>query len=302
MKKKTGKKFEKLAESIFSKLIKNPNYERVEHNVLLNGVDGERQIDVLVTSQSVGIEFKTIIECRDYNKKLSISNIDGFHSKLLDVNANKGILISRKGFSSKSISKAKRLGITLCTADETEEDNWESIIDLPILFEEIHLVDLELKVTLDVNRTIHVHRDSILEINGQDMVELIRRKWSNDEFQIDYENNEQILTFPELSKPYTIKTKEVEKFELMDLQITCNIDRLFYLTSTSKLKNTQILDNITEGKRQIFVDVNSLRDTNLNVQKISREQLKQLPTNYPRIRILPHLNLEKNNFVAERQD
>src|SRR5690606_23782735 len=113
---------------IFKKLIKNPAYENVEHNVKLNGSDGTRQIDVLVSSESVGIKFLTIIECRDFKNKLSISSIDGFHSKLVDVKANKGIIISRKGFSSKAISKAKRLGISLCTADETEKEGWQSLI------------------------------------------------------------------------------------------------------------------------------------------------------------------------------
>ena len=182
MKKKTGKKFEKLAESIFKQLIKNPNYETVEHNVLLDGADGKRQFDVIVKSENVGINILTVIECKDYNKKVPISIIDEFHSKLLDVNANKGIVISRKGFSSKAISKAKRLGITLCIADETENDNWQSILDLPIVLEEIHLIHLNINVQVRSDSEPTIDFDSIIKINDQNLVELIKSKWKNNEF------------------------------------------------------------------------------------------------------------------------
>jgi hypothetical protein len=55
-KKNTGLEFEKLAESIFNKLIKNPKYEKVEHNIKLEGADGLRQIDVLISNETIGIK------------------------------------------------------------------------------------------------------------------------------------------------------------------------------------------------------------------------------------------------------
>lgn len=302
MKKKTGKKFEKLAESIFKKLIKNPEYEFVEQNILLDGADGKRQIDVLVRYESLGIETITVIECKDYNKKIPISIIDEFHSKLLDVRANKGIIVSRKGFSSMSISKAKRLGISLCTADETENDNWESIIDLPLVFEEIHLIDLNVLVHIESDGDLRIDIDSLTKINDKNLIELIQGKWRNNEFQLNFDKKVQILTFPELSKPYKVKTKDDKIYELLNLEISCNTRRYYYLTSTSKLKNTQILDYITEGKQMIFIDVNSLKDTGLKVQKISISELKQLPSKYGQIRILPPLNLLPNNFTSKKID
>lgn len=300
MKKKTGKKFEKLTESIFKKLIKNTEFERVEHNVMLEGADGKRQIDVLVTSESIGIEFITVIECKDYNKKISISTLDGFHSKLVDVKANKGILISRKGFSSKAISKAKRLGITLCTADETENENWESLIDLPVILEEIHLIDLNLESRFTFPREMTVDLESFIEINGHNMVELIQNKWKRNEFDIDYDQKDQKLTFPELEKPYTVKNSAGEKFEIESLEILCNIRRFYFLTSTSKMRNTQILDYIIEGKRLIWIDVNSLSDTDLKIQKISGRELNQLGQDFLKIRILPHIDLKPENMAIRK--
>lgn len=296
MKNNTGKKFEKLAESIFKKLVRNPEFEKVEHNVMLDGEDGKRQIDVLVKSETVGQTLITAIECRDYNKKLSVSNIDGFHSKLLDIRANKGILISRKGFSSKSISKAKRLGITLCTADETEEENWESIIDLPVILEELHLVDFNINVKYSNRFEEKINVDNILQINGLNLVELIKNKWKNDEFELAYDIDTQSFKFPEFNDSLITKTKKGEEFPIISLTITAKIKKDLYLTSTSKLRNTQILDNITDGKRTVFIDVNSVTDKNLAVQPISRSSLGNLPDNWLKIRLLPHLNLTKENF------
>lgn len=302
VKKKTRKKFEKLAESIFKQLIKNPEYETVEHNVQLDGADGKRQFDVIVKSENVGINILTVIECKDYNKKVPISIIDEFHSKLLDVNANKGIVISRKGFSSKAISKAKRLGITLCIADETENDNWQSIVDLPIVLEEIHLIHLNINVQVRSDSEPTIDFDSIIKINDQNLVELIKSKWKNNEFDLNFDTKEQILKFPELKKPHKIRTKNNEFFELENLEINCNTKRFYFVTSTSKLKNTQILDYIIEGKQMIFVDINSLKDSSLNLQKISKQDLKNIPSNYGQIRVLPPLDLQPSNFLARKID
>lgn len=295
MNKKTGKKFEKLAESIFQKLVKNPDFEKVEHNVMFDGADGKRQIDVLVRSETCGMDLTTVIECKDYNKKIPVSVVDGFHSKLMDINANKGILISRKGFSSKTISKANRLGITLCTADETEAENWKSIIDLPVILEELHLIDFNINVKYSSAFETKINIDSVLQINGVNLVELIKNKWRKDQFEEAYDKESNTFKFRELQEPFSSKTIENKEFPILSLDITAKIRRDLFLTTTSKLKNTQILDNITDGKKHIFIDVNSVTDKNLQVKRITRGHLKNFP-NWPMIRLLPHLNITKNNF------
>ncbi|WP_372919796.1 restriction endonuclease [Salegentibacter sp.] len=296
MKKKTGKNFEKLAESIFKKLVKNPEFEKVEHNVLIEGPDGKRQIDVLVKSETVGQTLFTAIECKDYNRKLSVSVLDAFHSKLRDINANKGILISRNGFSSQVISKAKRKGITLCTADETENENWESIIDLPIILEELHLLDFNINIKYSSLFESKINIDSILQINGLEVVEFIKNKWKNDQFESAHDEESNSFIFPEFNEPLTSKTNNGYEVPILSLTITAKIKKDFYLTSTSKVKNTQILNNISEGKKNVFIDVKSIKDKKFPVQKISKSDLVNLPDNWPAIRILPHLNVTKENF------
>lgn len=289
-KKNTGLKFEKLAESIFNKLVKNPVYEKVEHNVKLTGADGDRQIDVLVSSESVGIKFKTIIECRDFKGKLSVSAIDGFHSKLLDVKANKGILISRKGFSSRAISKAKRLGISLCTADETEKEGWQSIIDLPVLIEELSLQEFSIQAKHNSTFNGKVSKESILQINGFDIVKLINEKWRKAEFKIGSISGYQKLEFPEIQEPLLSKTTDGVEFNFIYLEVKGKVRARFYRTSISKLSGTQILENITEGKKNIFIDINALKEIDPNLFQMTKTNLDNDRDFVCEIRILPNVS------------
>lgn len=294
-KKNTGIKFEKLAESIFNKLVKNPAYEKVEHNVNLKGADGERQIDLLITSESFGIKFKTVIECRDFKNKLSIAQIDGFHSKLLDVKANKGILISRKGFSTKAISKANRLGISLCTADETEDNGWQSLIDLPILIEQLSLIEFEINAQHDQNVKGKISKEAILKINNIDIVQLINEKWSKAEFNLKSKSGFQILEFPEIKEPMLTQNLEGKTVKFIKFEVIGKVQARFYRTSISKLIGTQILENITEGKNYIFIDINSLKKIDPNLFQLSKTELETNMDFAGQIRILPKVNFTMDN-------
>lgn len=294
-KKNTGIKFEKLAESIFNKLVKNPAYEKVEHNVNLKGADGERQIDLLITSESFGIKFKTVIECRDFKSKLSIAHVDGFHSKLLDVKANKGILISRKGFSTKAISKANRLGISLCTADETEDDGWQSIIDLPILIEQLSLIEFEINAQHDQKVKGKISKEAILKINNIDIVQLINEKWCKAEFNLKSKSGFQLLEFPEIKEPMLTQNLEGKTVKFIKFEVIGKVQARFYRTSISKLIGTQILENITEGKNYIFIDINSLKKLDPNLFQLSKNELETNMDFAGQIRILPKVNFTMDN-------
>jgi DNA-binding XRE family transcriptional regulator len=115
---KKGREFELLTEDIFLKLRNDERFEQVERNVIINGPDGPREIDVLLTTESFGIKIRTVVECKDFKTKVGVGIIDSIVSKMQDVGASKGIVVSRSGFSSQAIAKAKRNGLSLFTAHE----------------------------------------------------------------------------------------------------------------------------------------------------------------------------------------
>ncbi len=130
--KKTGKPYEQFVHDIYTILASDDRFTSVEKDVELIGHDGPRQIDVLLRSKVANLELLTVIECRDYTKRLDIIHLDAFHSKLVDVKASKGVLVSRKGFSKKAISKANRVGISLCVADTSDQLLSSIDIQIPI--------------------------------------------------------------------------------------------------------------------------------------------------------------------------
>lgn len=114
-----GRQFEDLTEEVFRALASDPlNGEvQIDRNVLMEGADGAREVDVRLMSHVGPIELTTILECRDYGRNVDITHVDGLHSKMQDVHASKAAIVSRRGFSKKAEAKARRLGMGLYTLD-----------------------------------------------------------------------------------------------------------------------------------------------------------------------------------------
>jgi hypothetical protein len=129
----TGKEYEKMVMTVYSALCNEEVFSEVRHNILLDGPDGPRQIDVLVVHEHAKVKYTTIVECKDYRGKINVTHVDSFSSKLLDVKASKGILVCRNGFSKTALQKAKRLGIELCLIDNAEKLLKGLIVEVPVV-------------------------------------------------------------------------------------------------------------------------------------------------------------------------
>lgn len=67
----------------------------------------KRQIDVLVKLLKDDVVTSTIIvECKYYGKKINVKIVDSFIGCLADVGADKGIIVSEKGFTKAAINRA----------------------------------------------------------------------------------------------------------------------------------------------------------------------------------------------------
>lgn len=74
-----------------------------------------RQIDVSVSSNQSFYSHLVIIECKDKTRKVTVEWIEGFRSKIEDVGAQKGVMVSPTGFTEGAVQKAKSYGIDLFT-------------------------------------------------------------------------------------------------------------------------------------------------------------------------------------------
>ena len=86
------------------------------------------QIDVL-TSQSNGLQtVRTAIECKYWNKRVTRNVVSNLITTVEDTNIEKGVIVSKEGFTSGAIALAKQKNISLVEMREPNDADWEGRI------------------------------------------------------------------------------------------------------------------------------------------------------------------------------
>ncbi|HAS6962852.1 TPA: hypothetical protein I7303_24170 [Vibrio parahaemolyticus] len=258
-----GQGFELLTTSIFEKLLDNDLYQNVEHNVKLESIDGDlRQIDILITAKVAGMELKTIVECKDYKSKISVGKIDALHSVMMDVRANKAVMVSKSGFSSGAIKKAKRLGISLYTAHEALSKDWEIDIEIPVIIEE--LIPVEIKPSMEgfFRKGDSFHKDALFKVNDIDLIEQFKVQWYKDGSRPFALKNGDYYTMdlPDITPPYFIRGNSGSKVFLKDFKFTYKLENRSFFGYLNEQRDTQLLKNITDDQVNILFNIKELLD------------------------------------------
>lgn len=125
-KKNTGKSYEEVVQEIYQAILDYDNAEKgykkieVQHDIELVGKTGNRhQIDVFWAFELGGIEYKTIVEVKDWKSLVKKEQIHSFKSLLDDIPGfPKGCFVSKSGFQKGAIIAAQHHGIELVEIDE----------------------------------------------------------------------------------------------------------------------------------------------------------------------------------------
>jgi hypothetical protein len=91
----------------------------------------KRQVDVWLEATVGDNHVVTVaIECRRYEKPVTIKDIDAFCGFLDDVGANKGVMISHSGYTGGAEKRAQAAGIELrmLTIEQAEDFDWEEFV------------------------------------------------------------------------------------------------------------------------------------------------------------------------------
>jgi len=280
MKNNTGRDFEKLTESLFDKLKILGDSYTIKHNVYLDGPDGKRQFDVILKHTVAGFDFTTAIECKDFKSKVSIKEIDNFESKLKDVNVQKGILVSRKGFSSKAISKAKSTNISLCTVHQSKSEKWEIDVDFKVFFCKIEPIEFRFSLgELRFAKGGSFLTLPNLKINDINIKNCFIDNWKNNNINIKLNSNIIRVILPEIRAPFFMEITNAsggkEKRELNEFYIELKYTRKFYCKYIEDIENTQILKNISENKMHVFIEDLSLTELSEDDFKIDYKTFKE---------------------------
>jgi len=221
------KKFEKIVAGI--NILKNKE-AIVKFDDHIQGKKTQRkwQVDISIRFKENLDSLLTIIECKYLTRKVSVKDVRAFYTLKDDLGANKGIMVSAKGFQGGAIVTAEVYGIQLYTLTETYGKGIDktitpvTICDFPIHFsidaEDVPSYSATKNVSLDDfifygidNKPLHI-RKLIADIMAEGM-----RRGESYPLQVRYEFDQpmriHLPTFQSSTVAYAIN------FEIGDLEI-----------------------------------------------------------------------------------
>jgi hypothetical protein len=108
----------------------------VEQNIKLKGRSGlERQIDICVRLTEGQFDLFIVIDCKDYNRKVNVNDVEAVMGLCKDVGANQGAIVTTRGFTDGATRRARDARMNLYTLIDAEKHEWQTLVTVPILFE-----------------------------------------------------------------------------------------------------------------------------------------------------------------------
>ncbi|WP_319451196.1 MULTISPECIES: restriction endonuclease [unclassified Mycobacterium] len=93
------------------------------------GARGKHAIDVVVRGHRAGVEFLWLIECKWWNRRVPKAAVLTLGGVMLDVGADRGIMLSRRGFQSGAPAMAAKSNVTLTSLEELKESTASEYIE-----------------------------------------------------------------------------------------------------------------------------------------------------------------------------
>lgn len=130
MLKNTGRKHEQFVAKLQKALMDSQGLIQ-QHNISIelnkklidkNGI--EREFDIYWEYEFGGIAYRTVIECKDYESKISIDRIDSFIGKLRDFPGIQGVFATKTGYQSGAEKKAKANNIQTLVVRNMDDCDW----------------------------------------------------------------------------------------------------------------------------------------------------------------------------------
>lgn len=127
---KKGNEYEEFVSRVYnaiiaSESISNSKIIQLELKKNIKDKSGiKREFDIYWEYELGGLLYKTIIECKDYNKKIPIEKIDALVGKLEDFPDFKAVFATKVGYQSGAERKAKTHNIELLIVREQNDSDW----------------------------------------------------------------------------------------------------------------------------------------------------------------------------------
>ncbi len=108
----------------------------------LEGVRGGHDIDVVVRSRSAGLQQLWVVECKRWKRKVSKVHVSALAEIVRNVGADRGLLLSEKGFQAGAGQVAYRSNITLTSLSALRDDSEAERLALQLDKQRVRLAHL----------------------------------------------------------------------------------------------------------------------------------------------------------------
>ena len=126
-----GKDYEQFVKSLqqalldSEDLIKQKNVKVEANKKLIDNCGTKREFDLYWEYELAGVIYKTVIECKDYQSRVSIEKIDALIGKTRDLPDLKAVFATKTGYQSGAKTKAEFNKIDLLVVREESDDDWQ---------------------------------------------------------------------------------------------------------------------------------------------------------------------------------
>lgn len=103
--------FELEVKKQFDRMSKGLKNYKSDHRQIVPGMDGEYEIDIVASFEQLGLNFKVLIECKHYKRRVEREDFLVLQEKMTSLGAQKSVLVTSFGFQSGALEYAKKHGI-----------------------------------------------------------------------------------------------------------------------------------------------------------------------------------------------
>jgi hypothetical protein len=274
-----GREYEKLVEHVIRLISEQNEFDEIKRNAWLDTKHGQVEIDILLIKRGSLYDFKTLIECKDLRAKVGIGVIVTAHSKMIDSKCHNCLVVSKSGFSSKAVSKAKELNISLFRADEIESKAFSISPMMPVVLKEFRVIGKGTDFIIDLNKEenpeLIPRNESILKVNDKSIFDWLKEKWNIRAFGLHQDISSINFSFDELAEKY-IRNIHGEKMYLNDFKIKVQLDVKLHFGYLNMNAQGYIMEEIIKGETQVILPINEKGEEILSLRRISKLEFAQL--------------------------
>lgn len=281
---KEWKRFEHKTKNIVEKL--NPKFEAFE-NINIEGKLSKtyRQVDLQLIDPK-NYDF-IAFECKDHKRSIDTPKVEAFVTKLEDIGAKKGAIVSNSPYTQGAKNMAKAKNIDLLHIISTEDSNIRTRLYAPLIYSDIYVKSIQLVVgtSYSTRGTFTQENNNLLLTSGNEKPEtatnIFMSLWNADDTPLAHAKGNYIYKPPIEDK--FMFTIQGEKIPLSELEFHYEVGEKHYMAKIEIIDTEGIYNVNNETYQTKSMTTEAITPYNFQNDKneITQEQYEELKHKVP---------------------